>query len=225
MSRLIKAVAMALVLALTFSLCGFAGECGRIRERVLRLHILANSDSEEDQQLKLQVRDAVVAASAGMFDGAEDESEALERAREQLPLLEKTARQIIADAGYDYDVEISLCNMYFTTRFYDGVNGGESVTLPAGMYDAVRIVIGEGAGRNWWCVVFPPLCVSAAQESGDSATLDIRGPVPSHQRLVRPARIHPGLICHKQRPLKGDTSESSCFPLVFRPVRMHKASD
>lgn len=172
MSRLIKAVAMALVLALTFSLCGFAGECGRIRERVLRLHILANSDSEEDQQLKLQVRDAVVAASAGLFDGAEDESEALERAREQLPLLEKTARQIIADAGYDYDVEISLCNMYFTTRFYDGVNGGESVTLPAGMYDAVRIVIGEGAGRNWWCVVFPPLCVSAAQESGDSATLD-----------------------------------------------------
>ena len=164
MSRLIKAVAMALVLALTFSLCGFAGECGRIRERVLRLHILANSDSEEDQQLKLQVRDAVVAASAGMFDGAEDESEALERAREQLPLLEKTARQVIADAGYDYDVEISLCNMYFTTRFYDGVNGGESVTLPAGMYDAVRIVIGEGAGRNWWCVVFPTLCTAAESE-------------------------------------------------------------
>lgn len=84
----------------------------------------------------------------------------------------KRPGRVIADAGYDYDVEISLCNMYFTTRFYDGVNGGESVTLPAGMYDAVRIVIGEGAGRNWWCVVFPPLCVSAAQESGDSATLD-----------------------------------------------------
>lgn len=162
-----------LLLALLLSsIAAFAAQSDRLQGQVLRLHILANSDSEEDQQLKLQVRDAVVAASAGMFDGAEDESEALERAREQLPLLEKTARQIIADAGYDYDVEISLCNMYFTTRFYDGVNGGESVTLPAGMYDAVRIVIGEGAGRNWWCVVFPPLCVSAAQESGDSATLD-----------------------------------------------------
>lgn len=175
MSRLIKAVSLAMALILMFSLCGFAGECGQIRERVLRLHILANSDSEEDQQLKLQVRDAVVAASAGLFDGVQDEGEALERAREQLPLLEETARQVIADAGYDYGVEISLRNMYFTTRFYDGVNGGESVTLPAGMYDAVRIDIGEGAGRNWWCVVFPPLCVSAAQEPAEaqsSATLD-----------------------------------------------------
>ena len=172
MSRLIKAVAMALVLALTFSLCGFAGECGRIRERVLRLHILANSDSEEDQQLKLQVRDAVVAASAWLFDGTENESEALERARAQLPLLAKAARQVSAAAGAACVGASSLCNMYFTTRFYDGVNGGESVTLPAGMYDAVRIVIGEGAGRNWWCVVFPPFCVSAAQKSGDSATLD-----------------------------------------------------
>lgn len=175
MSRLIKAVSLAMALTLVFSLCGFAGECSRIRGRVLRLHILANSDSEEDQQLKLQVRDAVVAVSAGLFDGAQDEGEALERAREQLPLLEETARQVIADAGYDYDVAVSLRNMYFTTRFYDGVNGGESVTLPAGMYDAVRIDIGEGAGHNWWCVVFPPLCVSAAQEPAEaqsSATLD-----------------------------------------------------
>lgn len=159
MSRWMKALACGLILCIALSLCGFGGECGEIRERVLRLHILANSDSEEDQALKLRVRDAVVEAAAGLFDEDQDAGEALKTAEEKLPELVAVAQHVVNEAGYDYEVRAQLCHMYFTTRQY------ETVSLPAGMYDAVRFTIGAGAGKNWWCVVFPPMCVSAAAES------------------------------------------------------------
>lgn len=142
---------------------GFSGECSQIRERVLRLHVLANSDSEEDQQLKLKVRDTVVETAAGLFDTVTDKDGAIAQAEQMLPQIVAAAQQRVYDEGYDYVVEAELCHMYFTTREY------ETVTLPAGMYDALRITIGEGAGRNWWCVVFPPMCVSAASESAELA--------------------------------------------------------
>ena len=163
MKRWLKAIACGLILCLAVSLCGFSGECQQIRERVLRLHILANSDSAEDQALKLKVRDAVVEASAGLFDGTENAEEALRRAEEKLPELLAVAQQVVAEEGYDYPVRVKLCHMYFTTRQY------ETVTLPAGMYDAVRFTIGEGAGKNWWCVVFPPLCTTAACDFQETA--------------------------------------------------------
>ena len=128
---------------------------------VLRLHVLANSDSEADQQLKLKVRDTVVETAAGLFDNASDADEALQQAEEKLPAILAAAQQRVYEEGYDYEVQVQLCNMYFTTRQY------ETVTLPAGMYDAVRITIGEGAGKNWWCVVFPPMCVSAATQHAE----------------------------------------------------------
>ncbi len=157
-----KAVALGLVLTLILSLCGFtwgfAKNCDEIRQKVVRLHVLANSDSEEDQALKLKVRDTVTETAAGLFDTAGDAGEALEVAREQLPAILEAAQQRVCDEGYDYPVGAELTRMYFTTRTYD------AGTLPAGMYDAVRITIGEGAGKNWWCVVFPPICVPAAAE-------------------------------------------------------------
>ena len=162
MNRWIKAIALALTAALLISLCGFSGECADIRQRVVRLHVLANSDSETDQALKLKVRDAVVEAAAGLFDGAEDADQALNLAREKLPELEEVARQTVKAEGYDYPVKAKLVNMYFTTRSYE-----DSVTLPAGMYNALRITIGEAEGKNWWCVVFPPICVSAASGHKD----------------------------------------------------------
>lgn len=161
MSKLIKAIAAALVLAIFISLCGFSNECAQIRQKVLRLHVLANSDSEADQQLKLKVRDTVVETAAGLFDNASDADEALQQAEEKLPAILAAAQQRVYEEGYDYEVQVQLCNMYFTTRQY------ETVTLPAGMYDAVRITIGEGAGKNWWCVVFPPMCVSAATQHAE----------------------------------------------------------
>lgn len=161
MSKWIKALALALVAALCISLCGFSGECSQIRERVLRLHVMANSDSEEDQQLKLKVRDTVVETAAGLFDTVTDKDGAIAQVEQMLPEIVAAAQQRVYDEGYDYEVKAELCHMYFTTREY------ETVTLPAGMYDALRITIGEGAGRNWWCVVFPPMCVSAASESAE----------------------------------------------------------
>lgn len=159
MSKFIRAVAAALVLSLAISFCGFSGQCDQIRGKVLRLHVLANSDSDEDQQLKLKVRDTVVETAAGLFDTAANEQEAIEQAKAKLPEIEAAAQQRVYDEGYDYAVHAYIVHMYFTTRQYD------TVTLPAGMYDALRITIGSGRGHNWWCVVFPPMCVSAASDA------------------------------------------------------------
>ncbi len=154
--QIIRAVSGSLVLCLLLSTAGFYGRCQDVRHSVVRLHILANSDSEADQALKLQVRDAVVDAAAGWLDGADNAEEALALAAAQLPQLQEVAQQTVLQAGYDYPVTASLCEMYFTTRQYG------TVTLPAGVYEAVRFEIGKGEGNNWWCVVFPPLCAGGA---------------------------------------------------------------
>lgn len=148
----------ALLLCVLLSVCGFYGSCQSIRGSVVRLHILANSDSNADQQLKLQVRDAVQIAAAGWLDGATNVEEARFMAQEALPQLEAIAQKTVRDAGYDYPVKATLCRTYFTTRQYG------TVTLPAGMYEAVQFTIGSGQGHNWWCVVFPPMCLGAAAD-------------------------------------------------------------
>lgn len=158
MSRWSKALSGGLLLTLLLQFCGFAGNCEAIRNGVVRVHILANSDSEEDQQLKLKVRDAVTAAGENLLDGTEDIAAAREKLQAALPTLCAAAQQCVYDNGYAYEVNGEVTHMYFTTRTYD------SGTFPAGYYDAVRFTIGEGAGRNWWCVMYPPLCVSAAAD-------------------------------------------------------------
>ena len=163
MSRWIKALAIGLLLTLMVELCVFSQDCSSIRSSVVRVHILANSDSEEDQALKLLVRDAVVEAGAGLLDGVSDPQTARQRLQKALPTLCEVAQQCVYEQGYAYTVNGEVTNMYFTTRTYE--NG----TFPAGLYDAVRFTIGEGQGKNWWCVMYPPLCVSAAC---DSDTLD-----------------------------------------------------
>ena len=156
--RWMRAVTLALVICLTLSVCRLHGTCEGVRENVVRLHVLANSDSTEDQALKLKVRDAVLAASADWQDAAATPAEALALAQERLPALQAVAQEAVAAEGYDYAVRAEVCRMYFTTRQYD------TVTLPAGMYEAVRVVIGDGKGQNWWCVLYPPLCLGAATD-------------------------------------------------------------
>ncbi len=163
MKRWIQAVSGVLVLCAVLSVCGFAGHCRTVRDSVVRLHILAHSDSEADQALKLQVRDAVTAAGAGLLDGVTTREEAEQRLQAALPSLIETARQQVLASGYDYPVTAELTTMGFTTRVYDGA------TFPAGQYHTVRFRIGDGAGRNWWCVMYPPLCVSAATEKSSLA--------------------------------------------------------
>lgn len=134
-----------------------------ISDKVVRLHVVANSDSEEDQALKLRVRDAILARTTALLEASEDRSEAEGLIRGQLLELENIAAREITAAGYDYSVEARLAELDFPTREY------ESFTLPAGNYLALQVVIGEGEGKNWWCVVFPPLCTAAAAEVPASA--------------------------------------------------------
>lgn len=129
-----------------------------LSDKVVRLHVLANSDSEEDQALKLKVRDRILACTEPILESAADRLEAEGLLRGQLLELERIAGEEIAANGYDYPVSIRLEDTVFPTREYEGF------TLPAGKYLALRVVIGQGEGQNWWCVVFPPLCAAAVEE-------------------------------------------------------------
>lgn len=130
----------------------------QLADRVVRLHVLANSDGEEDQALKLLVRDRVLARATELLTRAEDREDAEALLRQELPELEALAVRELRVNGCDDPVTAELTDTEFPTREYDGF------TLPAGRYLALRVVIGEGAGRNWWCVVFPPLCTAASAD-------------------------------------------------------------
>ena len=130
----------------------------QLADRVVRLHVLANSDSEEDQALKLQVRDAVLDRAEALLTQSEDRAEAEALLREHLTDFEQVAEAVITAEGYDYPVSVELEDTQFPTKEYDGF------TLPAGEYLALRVLIGAAEGQNWWCVVFPPLCTTAAAE-------------------------------------------------------------
>ncbi len=126
--------------------------------QVLRLHVVANSDTQEDQVLKLQVRDAVLEQADLLLEDVTDRGEAEAVLSQQLQALAEAGAAVVAGAGYDYPVTVSLEDCWFPTKVYDGFS------LPAGTYRALRIVIGEGGGQNWWCVVFPPLCLASVTE-------------------------------------------------------------
>ena len=129
----------------------FARGCGQLYDGVLRLHILANSDSEEDQALKLKVRDRVLqtARELGLGDGCADIDSLQAQVQRMLPELLDAAQEELARNGSDDAVTACITTMYFDTREYEGF------TMPAGEYRVVRFVIGEGRGHNWWCVLFP----------------------------------------------------------------------
>ena len=130
----------------------------QLAERVVRLHVLANSDGQEDQALKLLVRDRVLARATELLTQARDRTEAEALLRAELPELEALAVRELQANGCAYPVTAELADTELPTREYD------SFTLPAGEYLALRVVIGEGAWRNWWCVVFPPLCTAASAD-------------------------------------------------------------
>lgn len=154
-------IAIGIVAAVIFSICSFAKTSEEIRSDVLRLHVIANSDSSVDQNLKLRLRDYILEEGEDIFDGSVNVENAVKKIEPKLAELENSAETFVKNAGFDYDVKITLSNEYFTTRTY------ESVTLPAGKYLALRVVIGSGEGHNWWCVMFPPMCVPAADKKDE----------------------------------------------------------
>lgn len=151
-------VVIGLILTLVFSIVSFGATTDNIEKDVLRLHILANSDSEEDQQLKLKVRDAIINLEGEVFDTALDVANAKEKVVKDFDKIRSTAKSVIKANGYDYDVDVRLEKTYFETRYYD------EFTLPAGYYEALRVIIGSGEGHNWWCVMYPPLCLNSAED-------------------------------------------------------------
>lgn len=154
--RLFVSIGLALLLSVGYSFWQFGQDCGQLREDVFRLHVLAASDSEEDQALKYLVRDAIVEKTGDLFATANSAADAKAIAEDSLAELEAIATQTLHDHGSDDSVHAEVTHMYFTTRDY------ENFSLPAGEYDALRIVIGEGKGHNWWCVLYPSLCLPCA---------------------------------------------------------------
>lgn len=119
---------------------------------VFRLHVIANSDSKEDQDLKYIVRDNVLSYMNGICVDAKNKEEAISIANEHLDEFKQIALDTIHEKGFDYDVTVEIGNFSFPTKTYG------DISLPSGYYDALRIKIGEAKGQNWWCVMFPPLC-------------------------------------------------------------------
>ena len=157
-------IIMAAGLALSLALGGFGGfarECEAVQHEVLRLHIPANSDSEYDQQIKLMLRDYVLQKYSTQLSAEKDLAAAQQSISTLLPEIERSCCGFLSAHGVPYKAKAELTEMYFTTRTYD------NVTLPAGTYTALRITLGSGEGKNWWCVMFPPLCIPIATERGE----------------------------------------------------------
>lgn len=166
MKLFIKFVAVVTVVAAVFSVVSFASGCAEVRRDVLRLHVVGASDSEFDQSLKLKVRDAVLEKGGELFDGTVTADEAEKIITPRIDELKAVAEEVLKENGCDYKVDIQVGEEYFTTRCY------ENFTMPAGVYNAVRVNIGSAEGKNWWCVMFPPLCLPAASADADAFFTD-----------------------------------------------------
>ena len=157
------------LLIATMMLAAFPTDAeAEIYEDTIRLHILAESDSREDQELKIKVRDALLEEYGELLGGEKDFNGARERVFELLGEMKTTAAEVIKKSGYDYPVNATLTVEWYDTREYEGF------TLPAGYYTSLRVIIGSGSGQNWWCVMYPPLCLEMACEDApaDDALID-----------------------------------------------------
>jgi len=165
MKKFLKKWEIALLLALSVTLlCGAwaDGRQAEISDKLIRLHVIANSDSAEDQSVKLEVRDRVLTLLAPRFEGVKNAEEAARIVETSLPDIADAAREIV---GRDVPVSAEISREFYPTRVYD------SFSLPAGEYNSLRVTLGEGEGHNWWCVIFPPLCAEASGGGADAFSM------------------------------------------------------
>ena len=160
-----RALVCGFVLAALCSFFPFAAACGQLPRDVVRLHVVANSNGAEDQAVKLLVRDAVLEEAARWYQGAGSMEEASSQLCTHLQSIAGAARQVLGEQGMGYSATAQMTEMYFPTRDYGDFR------LPAGRYRTLRVTLGEGAGKNWWCVVFPSLCLPAATQEEALLTL------------------------------------------------------
>lgn len=175
-----KIAALLATLCLLILLIGILPVHGEseIYSDVLRLHVLANSDSKEDQALKLKVRDAILQASEPILRNCRTRDEAISAIQNHLSLLEAAASGAIAAEGRDDSVSVTLSEEVYPTRVY------ESFCFPSGSYVSLRVLIGDAEGANWWCVLFPPMCLGAASESAAEDALISVGLTGSQYRII-----------------------------------------
>ena len=163
-------IALAAALIFTVALGSLINsQAEALSNKLIRLHVVANSDSQTDQELKLKVRDAVLDELTTSLDGAENRDEAAEIISENLGRLESAAAGVISASGAEYNVKAELCRESFPTTDY------ETFSLPAGIYDSLKITIGKGSGHNWWCVVFPPVCSAPVLDESTADAVGLTG--------------------------------------------------
>lgn len=156
MKRFFKSILCGFTVAALLALVPFEGECKGISEQVFRVHILANSDCEADQAVKLRVRDALIEYSEELLADVKSKEQAIELVRQNIPEIISVSEKVLRENGFDYSVSAEVKKVDFNTRYYD------DVTMPSGTYDALQVRLGESKGKNWWCVMYPSLCIGAA---------------------------------------------------------------
>ena len=151
------------------SFADFDASCEELRQGVLRLHIVANSDSLEDQNLKLKIRDRILETSDTLFETDSNLDKAIETTKENLLIYEKTANEVIKQYGFTYTATAKIGKAFFDTRVYD------HFTLPSGYYDSLIIELGDAKGKNWWCVIFPSICLPTDKNATLSDSVGKKG--------------------------------------------------
>ena len=153
--KIFTLLTLTVLCALVLGLFPVSGE-EKLYDSVVRLHVLANSDSDVDQALKLKVRDRIIEVTEDIFTQARSKDEAETVARLALSMIEDEAKRVVEESGFDYPVTVTLGQEEYPERDYEGLK------FPAGEYLSLRVLIGDAEGQNWWCVLFPPICLRAA---------------------------------------------------------------
>ncbi len=156
--KIFTLLTLTVLCALVLGLFPVSGE-EKVYDSVIRLHVLANSDSETDQALKLKVRDRIIEVTEGLFAQAKTREDAQELALSALSLIQSEAQRTVEENGFAYPVTVELGQEDYPARDYEGLK------FPAGEYLSLRVMIGDAEGQNWWCVLFPPICLRAASRS------------------------------------------------------------
>ncbi len=158
MKMFMKILVSCTVFAVMLSFVSLESTCTELEKDIFRIHIRANSDSKTDQELKLKVRDSILSEISPLYNGVVSKKQAIEITRENLPLIEDIALGVIESNGFEYCVKASITTERFNTRYYN------DFTMPAGLYDTLLVEIGQGKGENFFCVMYPTLCVGSASD-------------------------------------------------------------
>lgn len=159
MKKLFISFIVGLIVTSIYAFLPFEQECRAINNEVLRIHILADSDTEADQQLKLKVRDEILRFTDGLYSDVTSKADAIKVTNEHIDEIVSVAQNTLKANGCQKEVKAEILDMNFNTRYYD------DITMPSGTYTALRVTIGSGEGKNWWCVMYPSLCLYTATDA------------------------------------------------------------